>query len=87
MKVSVDFQVFVDEVFAKNDIVDYISRYTTLKRVGNRYQALCPLHNDQKTPSFSVSPDKQLFTAMAAVQEVRLYILLCKRKILILWRR
>ena len=61
MKESVDFQDFVDEVIAKNDIVDYISRYTTLKRVGNRYQALCPLHNDQKTPSFSVSPDKQLF--------------------------
>ncbi len=61
MKESVDFQDFVDEVIAKNDIVDYISRYTTLKRVGNRYQALCPLHNDKKTPSFSVSPDKQLF--------------------------
>ncbi len=61
MKESVDFQDFVDEVIAKNDIVDFISRYTTLKRVGNRYQALCPLHNDQKTPSFSVSPDKQLF--------------------------
>ncbi len=61
MKESVDFQDFIDEVIAKNDIVDFISRYTTLKRVGNRYQALCPLHNDQKTPSFSVSPDKQLF--------------------------
>ncbi len=61
MKESVDFQDFVDEVIAKNDIVDLISRYATLKRVGNRYQALCPLHNDQKTPSFSVSPDKQLF--------------------------
>lgn len=61
MKQSVDFQDFVDEVIAKNDIVDVISRYATLKRVGNRFQALCPLHNDRKTPSFSVSPDKQLF--------------------------
>lgn len=61
MKQSVDFQDFIDEVIAKNDIVDLISQYTTLKRVGNRYQALCPLHNDKKTPSFSVSPDKQLF--------------------------
>ncbi|MBQ9736885.1 MAG: DNA primase, partial [Clostridia bacterium] len=61
MKESVDFQDFVDEVIAKNDIVDFISQYTTLKRVGNRFQALCPLHNDKKTPSFSVSPDKQLF--------------------------
>ena len=61
MKQSVDFQDFIDEVVQKNDIVDVISRYTTLKRVGNRFQALCPLHNDKKTPSFSVSPDKQLF--------------------------
>lgn len=61
MAISVDFQSFVDEVVEKNDIVELISRYTTLKRVGNRFQALCPLHNDKKTPSFSVSPDKQLF--------------------------
>lgn len=61
MKQSVDFQDFIDEVLQKNDIVELISRYVTLKRVGNRFQALCPLHNDKKTPSFSVSPDKQLF--------------------------
>ncbi len=61
MKQLVDFQDFIDEVVQKNDIVDLISRYVTLKRVGNRFQALCPLHNDKKTPSFSVSPDKQLF--------------------------
>ena len=61
MKQSVDFQDFIDEVIAKTDIVDLISHYVTLKRVGNRFQALCPLHNDKKTPSFSVSPDKQLF--------------------------
>jgi len=61
LKQSVDFQDFIDEVLEKNDIVDLISRYVTLKRVGNRFQALCPLHNDKKTPSFSVSPDKQLF--------------------------
>lgn len=61
MKQSVDFQDFVDEVIAKTDIVELISHYVTLKRVGNRFSALCPLHNDRKTPSFSVSPDKQLF--------------------------
>ena len=58
---SVDFQDFIDTVIEKNDIVDVVSQYVTLKRVGNRFQALCPLHNDKKTPSFSVSPDKQLF--------------------------
>lgn len=61
MPLSVDFQDFIDEVIAKNDIVDVVSGYVNLKRVGNRFQALCPLHNDRKTPSFSVSPDKQLF--------------------------
>lgn len=61
MPLSVDFQDFIDEVIAKNDIVDVVSGYVSLKRVGNRFQALCPLHNDRKTPSFSVSPDKQLF--------------------------
>lgn len=61
MAVSMDFQGFIDEVVDKNDIVEVISHYVTLKRVGSRFQALCPLHSDKKTPSFSVSPDKQLF--------------------------
>lgn len=61
MASSPDFQNFIDEVIERNDIVEVISAYTQLKRVGSRYQALCPLHNDRKTPSFSVSPDKQLF--------------------------
>ena len=56
-----DFQSFVDEVIDKNDIADVISEYAKLKKVGNRFAALCPLHNDKKSPSLSVSPDKQLF--------------------------
>lgn len=56
-----DFQNFVDEVIDKNDIADVISEYAKLKRVGSRFAALCPLHNDKKTPSLSISPDKQLF--------------------------
>lgn len=58
---SVDFQSFVDEVIAKNDICEVVSEYAKLKRVGNRFSALCPLHNDKKSPSLSISPDKQLF--------------------------
>ncbi len=58
---SADFQDFIDEVLEKTDIVDLVSMYSKLKRVGNRFQCLCPLHNDKKTPSFSISPDKQLF--------------------------
>ncbi len=56
-----DFQDFVEEVREKNDIVEVISEYAKLKRVGNRYAALCPFHNDKKSPSLSVAPDKQLF--------------------------
>ncbi len=56
-----DFQNFIDEVIEKNDICDVIGEYAKLKRVGNRFAALCPLHNDKKSPSLSISPDKQLF--------------------------
>lgn len=61
MTQSRDFQDFIDEVVEKNDIVDVVSEYTKLKRAGSRYAALCPLHNDKKSPSLSVSPDKQVF--------------------------
>lgn len=50
----------LDEVRRNNDIIDIISQYTTLKRKGRNYFACCPFHNE-KTPSFSVSPDKQIF--------------------------
>ena len=58
MAISSDFQSFIDEVIEKNDIVEIVSEYTKLKRVGSRFQGLCPLHNDRKSPSFSVSADK-----------------------------
>lgn len=58
---NADFQSFVDEVLERNDICEVISEYTKLKRMGNRFAALCPLHNDKKSPSLSVSPDKQVF--------------------------
>lgn len=61
MILDTDFQSFIDEVILKNDIVDIISEYTTLKRTGNNMMGLCPLHNDKKSPSLSVSPDKQIF--------------------------
>lgn len=42
------------------NIVDLISEYTPLKRTGRNYKGLCPFHNE-KTPSFSVSEDKQFY--------------------------
>ena len=50
----------IEEVRQSNDIVDIISQYMHLKRSGRNYFGLCPFHNE-KSPSFSVSPDKQIF--------------------------
>ena len=50
----------IDDVRQSNDIVDVISQYVRLKRRGRNYFGLCPFHNE-KSPSFSVSPEKQIF--------------------------
>lgn len=50
----------LEEVKETNDIVEVISQYVHLKRSGRNYFGLCPFHNE-KSPSFSVSPDKQIF--------------------------
>ena len=51
---------FLDELCARADIVDVVGRYVSLKRSGSGYLGLCPFHNE-KTPSFSVSQDKQVY--------------------------
>ena len=53
-------QEIVDEVRLGNDIVDVIGGYVTLKNRGGNFFGICPFHNE-KTPSFSVSPDKQIY--------------------------
>ena len=50
----------VEEVRTKNDIVDVISGYVRLQKKGSSYFGLCPFHNE-KSPSFSVSRDKQMY--------------------------
>lgn len=50
----------IEEVKNSNDIVDVISQYVNLKRSGRNFFGLCPFHKE-KSPSFSVSPDKQIF--------------------------
>ena len=50
----------IDEIRNSNDIVSIISQYVNLKRSGRNFFGLCPFHNE-KSPSFAVSPDKQIF--------------------------
>ncbi len=50
----------IDEILAKLDIVDVIGERVNLKKTGANYKGLCPFHNE-KSPSFIVNPDKQIF--------------------------
>ena len=51
---------FIEELLARTDIVEIVERRVPLKRAGREFQACCPFH-DEKTPSFTVSPQKQFY--------------------------
>ncbi len=53
-------QHFIDDLLARLDIVDIIDSRIKLKKTGRNYSACCPFHKE-KTPSFTVSPDKQFY--------------------------
>jgi DNA primase len=53
-------QHFIDELIARTDIIEVIGSRVQLKRAGREYKACCPFH-DEKTPSFTVSADKQFY--------------------------
>lgn len=53
-------QNLIDDILNRSDIVEIISGYIPLKRAGRNLKALCPFHQE-KTPSFIVSPDKQIY--------------------------
>ena len=53
-------QAFIDQVLDRTDIVDVVDRRVKLKKAGKNYSACCPFH-EEKTPSFSVNPQKQFY--------------------------
>lgn len=75
----------VEEVRMKNDIVDVISGYVKLQKKGSSYFGLCPFHSE-KSPSFSVSRDKQMYYASAVGQGAMSLHLLWNMRITRLWK-
>ena len=55
---------FIQEVLDKTDIIDIISEKVTLSKKGKSYFGLCPFHNE-KTPSFSVEPDRKIYNCFS----------------------
>ncbi|MCG8404920.1 MAG: DNA primase [Phycisphaerales bacterium] len=55
-----DSEVETEQIRQASDILEVVSSYVTVKRAGKDFKALCPFHNE-KTPSFYVVPDKQIF--------------------------
>ena len=59
MKISIPDHI-IDEIRERTDIVTVISDHVVLKKIGKNFKGLCPFHSE-KTPSFSVSPDKRIY--------------------------
>jgi DNA primase len=53
---------FIDELLARTDIVEIIESRVALKKTGQNFSGLCPFHQE-KSPSFSVSQEKQFYYA------------------------
>lgn len=68
---------FIDDIRTRFDIVEIVSQYVQLKKSGRNYFGLCPFHNE-KTPSFSVSPDKQIFHCFGCGEGGNVYSFLMK---------
>ena len=69
----------VEEVRERADIVDLISEYVTLKKSGKNYKGLCPFHHE-KTPSFTVSPEKQIFYCFGCGEGGNIFSFLMKKE-------
>lgn len=67
----------IEEIRSKNDIVDVISSYVKLKKQGATYFGLCPFHNE-KSPSFSVTPGKQMYYCFGCGEGGNVYSFIMK---------
>lgn len=70
---------FIEHVRSQNDIVSVINDYVTLKRKGRNYWGICPFHSE-KTPSFSVNPDKQFFYCFGCGTGGNVFTFISKRE-------
>ena len=67
----------IEEVRSASDIIDVVSAYVRLKRRGKSYVGLCPFHQE-KTPSFHVTPDKQMFYCFGCQEGGNIFTFLMK---------
>lgn len=72
-------QEIIEKVRESNDIVDVISEYVSLKKRGKNYVGLCPFHNE-KTPSFSVQQNKQMYYCFGCGEGGNIITFLMKHK-------
>lgn len=76
MQISEDV---IERIKNENDIVDVISESVRLKRSGRNYMGLCPFHNE-KSPSFSVSQDKQIYKCFSCNEAGNVITFVMKQK-------
>ncbi len=69
----------VDEIRDRSNIVDLIGRFVSLKRAGSNYKGLCPFH-EEKTPSFNVNPDRQIFHCFGCGEGGNVFTFLMRRE-------
>ncbi|MCP4365649.1 MAG: DNA primase [Planctomycetes bacterium] len=69
----------INEIQKLTDIVEVVGRYVNLKRGGKNYMGLCPFHSE-KTPSFSVSPEKQLYKCFGCGEGGNVFTFLMKKE-------
>lgn len=74
----------IEEVISQNDIVDVISEYVVLKKTARNFMGLCPFHRE-KTPSFSVSVDKQIFKCFGCLEGGNVIIFIMKIENMEFW--